>query len=175
MSTPSYMNRVAPTSSHCIQAKPLRRTRLGISSTGILLCLSILGIVPLAAAQDPPPSLAQFATDGDLNFAPILDYDTDSCYNVPAIGFDANNNIIVAQGLENLDTSLTGGCRDKADLDNTNAYSRQRCNSGWCAYMYDYYFEKDVKYQYSNVADNGHRHDWEHIIVWVEQVSIPAS
>jgi necrosis inducing protein (NPP1) len=39
--------------------------------------------------------------------------------------------------------------------------SRQRCNSGYCMYMYDYYFEKD----YADVG--GHKHDWEHIIVWV--------
>ncbi|KAH6707462.1 fibronectin type III domain-containing protein [Verticillium dahliae] len=44
---------------------------------------------------------------------------------------------------------------------NDSLSSRQRCNSGWCAYMYDYYFEKDH-------ADIGaHKHDWEHIIVWV--------
>jgi hypothetical protein len=38
--------------------------------------------------------------------------------------------------------------------------SRQRCNSGWCAYYYEYYFLKDT-------AAPGHTHDWEHIIVWV--------
>ncbi|KAH7362814.1 fibronectin type III domain-containing protein [Plectosphaerella cucumerina] len=56
---------------------------------------------------------------------------------------------------------MTTGCRDRADLENTNVYSRQRCNSGYCMYMYDYYFEKDY------AAVGGHKHDWEHIIVWV--------
>ena len=42
--------------------------------------------------------------------------------------------------------------------------SRQRCNSGWCAYMYDYYFEKDTAIA---TGGGGHTHDWEHILVFV--------
>lgn len=43
---------------------------------------------------------------------------------------------------------------------------RTRCNNGWCAYLYDYYFEKDVAIKH--VQDvGGHRHDWEHIAVFV--------
>ncbi|WP_407900917.1 NPP1 family protein [Scytonema sp. NUACC26] len=30
---------------------------------------------------------------------------------------------------------VNGNCRDESDLDNTNAYSRSKCNNGWCAYM----------------------------------------
>lgn len=69
-----------------------------------------------------------------------------------------------------MDHNNTGGadeCRDASDLDNNNVYVRSRCNNNWCAYVYDYYFEKDVAVQH--VSDvGGHRHDWEHIVVFVE-------
>ncbi|KAG7132111.1 NLP effector protein 10 like [Verticillium longisporum] len=103
----------------------------------------------------PPQKLPKRATENDLRYQPALDFDTDSCYNVPAIGCDGK----IAEGLEPDGTKKD--CRDLADLDNTNVYSRQRCNSGWCAYMYDYYFEKD------HAGIGAHKHDWEHIIVWV--------
>ncbi|KAF3353829.1 3-phenylpropionate/cinnamic acid dioxygenase subunit alpha [Verticillium dahliae VDG1] len=81
----------------------------------------------------PPQKLPKRATENDLRYQPAL------------------------EGLE--PDGTTKDYRDLADLDNTNVYSRQRCNSGWCAYMYDYYFEKDH-------ADIGaHKHDWEHIII----------
>lgn len=70
---------------------------------------------------------------------------------------------------------VTSGCRDRQDLDRQNVYSRTRCNSGWCAHMYAYYFEKD---QTSQIG-GGHRHDWEHVVVWtrndrIEYVSVSA-
>ncbi|MFG2714198.1 NPP1 family protein [Streptomyces goshikiensis] len=90
-----------------------------------------------------------------MKWQPALDYDTDGCYNVPAIGPDGR----ISEGLGHDNTTGERDCRDRSDLDNTNAYSRQRCNSGWCVYLYDYYFEKDVAVQ--NVADaGGHVHDW---------------
>ncbi|KAK8124106.1 hypothetical protein PG999_004024 [Apiospora kogelbergensis] len=55
----------------------------------------------------------------------------------------------------------TGGgvdCHDESNLDNSNVYVRTRCNNGWCAYVYDYYFEKDTAVEH--VADvGGHRHN----------------
>ncbi|WQF83681.1 Putative necrosis inducing protein [Colletotrichum destructivum] len=69
-----------------------------------------------------------------------MDFDMDSCYNTPA-----------------------GGCRDGPDLGSSNVYSRARCNNGWCAYMYGYYFEKDQM-----TVCLGHMHDWEHVVVFVE-------
>ena len=69
-----------------------------------------------------------------------------------------------------MDHNYTGGesgCRDPWDLDNNNVYVRARCNNNWCAYVYDYYFEKDVAVQHV-IDAGGHRHDWEHIVVFVE-------
>ena len=115
-----------------------------------------------AAAPSPPKALPQSATEDDLKWQPVLDFDTDGCYNVPAIDKDGN----LVEGLTNEWVGLASDCRDKSDLENNNVYSRQRCNSGWCVYLYGYYFEKDVAVPY--FKDPGHRHDWEHIAVWVK-------
>lgn len=53
--------------------------------------------------------------------------------------------------------------KDSWNNTNTNVNSsRQRCNNNWCVYVYDYYFEKDAS------GTGGHRHDWEHVVVWVK-------
>ena len=94
-----------------------------------------------------------------------MDFDTDSCYNTPAIGIDGTLN----PGLAQCEGASPDGCRDQSDLDNNNVYSRKACNNGWCAYMYGYYFEKDKGF------DNkctGHRNDWEHAVVWVKDNTI---
>lgn len=113
-------------------------------------------------AAAPPTALPQRATANDLRWQPVMDFDTDGCYNVPAI--EASGRI--AEGLEHNWVGLSEDCRDESDLRNNNVYSRQRCNNGWCAYVYGYYFEKDVAL--ANFLDPGHRHDWEHIQVWVK-------
>ena len=58
-------------------------------------------------------------------------------------------------------------CRDESDLDNNNVYVRTRCNNGWCAHLYAYYFEKDVGMLGVAGPGGGHTHDWEHIVVFV--------
>ncbi|GIM91301.1 NPP1 family protein [Paractinoplanes toevensis] len=37
---------------------------------------------------------------------------------------------------------------------------------GWCAVAYGLYFEKDQALANSSIG--GHRHDWEHVLVWVQ-------
>jgi len=113
--------------------------------------------------RDPPVGLAQSASEAELRWQPSLDFDTDGCYNTPAI--DAAGN--VAEGLDHNYTGGADGCRDASDLDNNNVYVRTRCNNNWCAHVYDYYFEKDVAVQHV-IDAGGHRHDWEHIVVFVE-------
>ncbi|MFO7191846.1 MAG: NPP1 family protein, partial [Thermocrispum agreste] len=62
--------------------------------------------------------------------------------------------------------ALNGQCRDSWDLDNSNAYARAHCDSsGWCAYLYDLYFEKDQAVPGWDCC--GHRHDIEHVVIWV--------
>ncbi|KAI8627119.1 necrosis inducing protein [Xylariaceae sp. FL1651] len=93
------------------------------------------------------------ATEGALKFQPVLDFDKDACYQTSAIGIDGSLN----QGLE----PFTGECRDRPRLTFSQTYVRQRCNHGWCAYLYGYYFEKD-----DGFLGGSHKNDWEHIIVW---------
>ncbi|KAI1115132.1 necrosis inducing protein-domain-containing protein [Nemania sp. NC0429] len=115
------------------------------------------------AARDPPKALPQRATANDLKFQPAMDFDTDSCYNTPAIGPDGTIN----PGLDHENTGLSSSCHDLSDLQNNNVYARARCNNRWCAYIYDYYFEKDVALA-NFPLDPGHRNDWEHIVVWAQ-------
>ncbi|KAI1769102.1 secreted protein [Hypoxylon sp. FL1150] len=115
------------------------------------------------ATRDPPQALPEKATANDKKWQPAMDFDTDGCYNTPAIGPNGDIN----PGLDNDNAGLSSDCRDPSDLSNTNVYSRARCNNGWCAYMYDYYFEKDVAIP-NFPFDPGHRNDWEHIVVFVQ-------
>lgn len=136
----------------------VRRTRRAL---GTLLAAGALVLaLPGAAFADPPQALPGNADDLERTFQPALDYDTDGCYPTAAIGADGT----LAPGLK-LGGDMNGNCRDLSDLQNTNGYSREKCDHGWCAVMYAQYFEKDQVSLGGGSA--GHRHDWEHIVVWV--------
>ncbi|PZT70250.1 hypothetical protein DN402_32320 [Streptomyces sp. SW4] len=113
-----------------------------------------------AAHAAPPPALPGNADAAERAYQPAFDYDTDGCYPSPAIGPDGTVNA----GLKPAG-ALDGDCRDAADLDNANTYARSACNNGWCAYLYGLYFEKDQALPGTGLG--GHRHDWEHVAVWV--------
>ncbi|RBQ18552.1 hypothetical protein DP939_18815 [Spongiactinospora rosea] len=124
------------------------------------------GIVVAAGpawAEPPPPELPQNASAADLRFQPAMDYDGDGCYPSVAIGRDGTLN----PGLKTTG-AIDGACHDESDLENSNMYARSRCNSsGWCAHMYGLYFQKDQSTG-AGCPDCGHRHDMEHIVVWVK-------
>lgn len=129
--------------------------------SGVLAAVAVLLVAfPGTASADPPPALDGNAPVADRTYEPAFDYDGDGCYPTPAIGRDGT----IAPGLKPTG-ALNGQCRDAWDLDNVNAYSRTKCNNGWCAYMYALYFEKDQAIPGSSLG--GHRHDWEHVVVWV--------
>ena len=134
----------------------------------MLLLASTVSAFPLELykqllRRDPPTGLPEKATAAQIKYQPVLDFDTDGCYNTPAISASGQ----IAEGLDHNWTGGSTNCRDLSDLDNNNVYVRSRCNNGWCAHLYDYYFEKDVAVQ--NFYDvGGHRHDWEHIVVFVQ-------
>lgn len=139
---------------------PFTTSSVDVDSTAIAAATGLANSRP-----SPPRALPQNASERALQFQPVLDYDTDSCYNVPAI--DAQGNL--AQGLKSTYQSNTKYCRDEADLDNQNVYVRERCNNGWCAYMYEHYFEKDVGIEHVAGIASGHRHEWENAVVVVRQ------
>jgi hypothetical protein len=134
-----------------------RARRLGLR--GLVGALALVLVLPGVALAAPPPALPASHTADEGRWQPAFDYDTDGCYPTPAIGPDGTVN-----GGLNTSGALNGNCRDRSDLDNTNSYSRSRCDaSGWCAYMYALYFEKDQVLP----GCCGHRHDLEHVVVWV--------
>ncbi|KAK4206073.1 necrosis and ethylene-inducing protein-inducing protein [Rhypophila decipiens] len=121
--------------------------------------------VAVEKRQLPPDPLFLKAPHLDKRFQPAVDFDTDSCYNSPAMGPPPTNDLNTGLEPKNSLKSLTDDCRKEEMLERGNVYSRQRCNNGYCAIMYAYYFQKDQ----TGVAGpaHGHRHDWEHVVVWV--------
>ncbi|KAF4977600.1 hypothetical protein FZEAL_5884 [Fusarium zealandicum] len=91
--------------------------------------------------RDVLTALPQGANAIELKFQPALDFDNDGCYNTAAISPNGNVNPGLAAT-----SSPQGDCRNPAQLDNSNAYSRRRCNNGFCAIM----------------------HDWENIVVFTK-------
>lgn len=154
---------------------PRRRFARTAAAAKTAAATVLLLLAPLAgvAHADPPAALPASHPEADGRWQPAFDYDTDGCYPTPAIGPDGTLN----EGLNN-SGALNGNCRDASDLDNTNAYSRSRCDGDWCAYLYDLYFEKDQAVP--GLDAFGHRHDIEHVVVWVrggdsaEYVSVSA-
>ena len=125
-----------------------------------------LGVAVLTLSLPSPASAAiltplpQNADGWEQSFSPAYDYDTDGCYATAAISPDGTLN----PGLK-LGGDVNGHCHDPAQLQNSNTYSREKCNNGWCAVMYASYFEKDQATL--GPAAIGHTHDWEHVVVWI--------
>ncbi|WP_406151420.1 NPP1 family protein [Streptomyces sp. NBC_01012] len=135
---------------------PLRKAAVVMASAIALVITSAS-----SALAAPPAALPANADAIEQTFQPAYDYDTDGCYQTPAIGPDGT----IAEGL-NTTGAINGNCRDQEDLDNTNGYARSLCNNGWCAVIYGSYFEKDQAVAGSGLG--GHRHDWEHVVVWIQ-------
>ncbi|WP_185899639.1 NPP1 family protein [Streptomyces sp. WAC07061] len=131
------------------------------ASVAVGAALTLVLAVPQVAFAAPPPALPVNADAVELAFQPAYDYDTDGCYPTPAIGPTG-----VLNGGLNPTGALNGNCRDASDLANTNGYSRAACNNGWCAVAYALYFEKDQAIP--GISLGGHRHDWEHVVVWIQ-------
>ncbi|KAK2594356.1 hypothetical protein QQS21_007916 [Conoideocrella luteorostrata] len=126
----------------------------------LLVILTLLFITGLASPLFPTSpgsrhALPEAAPRDALRYQPVLDYDMDSCYNVPAI--DAQGN--VNKGLGHSGTTVAKYCRDAEDLDDQN--------------VYEHYFEKDIAVSYVDCC--GHRHEWENIVVFVQDGQRNAS
>lgn len=106
--------------------------RSALSATATLLgALSVVRATPMTLAKrDVLTALPESADETELKFQPHLDFDTDGCYNTAAIDPDGNTN----PGHDATGTPQ-GDCRDPHQLENSNVYSRARCNNGVCAVM----------------------------------------
>ncbi|MFJ2443576.1 NPP1 family protein [Streptomyces sp. NPDC087658] len=134
-----------------------KRSRVRKVSFVVGSAVALIVALPGSAFAAPPQKLPGNASALEQTYQPAFDYDTDGCYPTPAIGPDGMLN-----GGLNPSGAPQAECRDASDLDNTNGYARSKCNNGWCAVMYGLYFEKD------QATIGGHRHDWEHVVVWVQ-------
>ncbi|KAM7184533.1 Necrosis inducing protein (NPP1) domain containing protein [Naviculisporaceae sp. PSN 640] len=126
-------------------------------------------------ARDIRGALPNSALTIEHKFQPVLDFDTDGCYYTSAIDPSGNLNpgLSWAHGVP--PNCLRATCRDNNRLQNNNVYSRRRCNNGWCAIMYEYYFEKDqIVCGGAGWESNagGHRHDWENVVVFTQGESV---
>lgn len=65
--------------------------------------------------------------------------------------------------------SSTGGCRDQSK---GQTYVRAAWHNGRFGIMYAWYWPKDQPND-GNVA-GGHRHDWENVVVWVDDPGKPS-
>ncbi|MFI6076373.1 NPP1 family protein [Actinoplanes sp. NPDC051343] len=139
----------------------MRKRRLAI---GVALAAALIVLPATPAFADPPGRLPQNAGGYEQSFSPAYDYDTDGCYATSAIGADGT----IAPGL-NPSGAVNGHCHDQSDLDDSQTYARSKCNNGWCAIVYASYFEKDQAVAGSGLG--GHKHDWEHVISWVDQAT----
>lgn len=92
--------------------------------TGLTGAAALVVAVPTVAFAAPPAALPSNAEAAEAAYQPAFDYDTDGCYPTPAIGPDGTIN----GGLKPTG-SLSGDCHDASDLDNTNSYSRYKCNN----------------------------------------------
>jgi hypothetical protein len=118
-----------------------------------------------AFSPGPAADGVDWAYDWEAKFQPLVDFDTDSCYNVPAM----DNHNRASEGLNPDFDSDVSTCRPRSALDRggSNVYVRGRCNRGWCALVYAYYFQMD--FAWSHPLDSwNHRHDWEHVVVWAK-------
>jgi hypothetical protein len=141
----------------------VRRKRAIVGVIGVAGALAAT-IIAFPAAASELPNLPQSAGQLEQTYSPAYDYDTDGCYAVAAIAPDGTLN----EGLNDTG-AVNGNCHDAADLDRSQTYSRSKCNNGWCAIVYASYFEKDQNV--NGPASLGHRHDFEHVISWVNQSS----
>src|SRR5882757_10398495 len=138
------------------RGRTLRRSAIATVIGAAALVLA----VPTVASADVLTALPQNADGLEQTFSPAYDFDTDGCYSTAAIGTDGTLN----PGLS-LGGDVNGHCHDPAQLQNSNTYSREKCNNGWCAVEYASYFEKDQATL--GPAAIGHTHDWEHVVVWI--------
>ena len=107
------------------------------------------------------------AIDRISEYAPVWDFDMDSCLPAPAISSTGVQN----RGL-NIGGGMTDNCRDSNFMQKSNTLHKwNRFQVGedvYEAHMYELYFEKDQtifgSFMYWNKA-GGHKHDLENVLI----------
>lgn len=127
-----------------------------LAITAVYLLLSLASATPVTLeARDLLNPIGPTATAEQEKWCPALDYDTYSCYNTVAISPTGQLNS--GQDPGKSQNEILSFCHKEDCLTKHNIYVQSKCKNGWCAHMYDYYFESDFGI--------GGR---EHIAVWVQ-------
>ncbi|KAG5786387.1 hypothetical protein H9Q71_014499, partial [Fusarium xylarioides] len=102
-----------------------------ITAAILLSAMASVQASPVSVSKrDVLTALPGGAPDIENKFQPALDFDSNGCYQTAAIEPSGNLNPgHAATG------TPQGDCRDPPQLDNSNTYSRKRCNNGFCAIM----------------------------------------
>lgn len=136
----------------------------GFQTTLASIAISAVSLTAAHASDFPRLDEALPANGIIPGTEPVFDFDGDSCLPSAGISRTGEQN----GGLRTAG-SLTGGCRSSDFLNTSNTLHRFACedsrNSTFCAHFYSLYFEKD---QVSNGFGGGHRHDWEHVVIWTQ-------
>ena len=103
-----------------------------LKTAAVLGALAVVQATPTyrMVKRDILTPLPQSADETELKYQPLLDFDSDGCYNTAAI--DPSGNTNPGKGATG---TPQGDCRDPPQLENSNVYSRKRCNNGVCAVM----------------------------------------
>jgi hypothetical protein len=104
------------------------------------------------------PNSIRSGTEGDAirRYEPYL-HIAHGCQSYPAVSATGQ----VGGGLSNSGTP-SGGCDSAA---NGQTYTRGAWYNGRFAIMYAWYFPKD---QIASGLNGGHRHDWESVVIWID-------
>ncbi|GMF32958.1 unnamed protein product [Phytophthora fragariaefolia] len=113
-------------------------------------------IVPFT--QPVPTSTSQKTA---VNFKPQL-HITNGCHPYAAVDADGNT----SGGLSPTGSS-SAGCKGSGY--GSQIYGRSAWYNGVWAIMYSWYFPKD-----SPASGFGHRHDWEHAVVWLNNPAVTS-
>ena len=121
---------------------------------GTAAAMLVAQAAPAFAQGWPAPvsPLPERATALDKRFQPAIDFDTDVCFNVPAV--DAAG--AISPAASTYATRPPASCRSASYRTQSNVYARSRCNNGYCGRVYSYFWQSDFS----------HAYDWESIIVW---------
>lgn len=130
----------------------------------LILCLSTIAVSgwmtsALAAviAHDAVKPFSENLTAVEIKFKPYLKI-TNGCVPFPAVDSAGNTS-----GGQQPSGQPNSGCSGSTG----QVYARGGIYNNECGIMYAWYFPKD---QPAAGVSNGHRHDWENIVVW-----LPAS
>ncbi|POM79666.1 LOW QUALITY PROTEIN: Hypothetical protein PHPALM_2604 [Phytophthora palmivora] len=106
------------------------------------------------------PVTVTIAEKAAVKFKPQL-HISNGCHAYPAVN-------IAGQTSGGLKTSGAPSAGCKGSGWGSQAYGRSTWHNGVWAIMYAWYFPKD-----SPSTGLGHRHDWEHVVVWIDNPDVP--